>query len=150
VRATGVIVRFLSLLDVALILLGVLMITLMQAQIRSDAKQGHSSADAMAELAGVDLHYLYAGWKGMQNGRCYRLVANGEVGQEVRIDTADDIQEVLASRIKERPNHIVMLLFSDDGWYSAWDAMTLARIEQTWKVKVIPVYNVQLPVEENP
>lgn len=145
-KATGVTGRFLSLLDVALILLGVLMITLMQAQLRSEAKQGRSSADGMAELADVDLVYLYAGWKGPENGRCYLLGANREVGREVRTDTADDIQEVLAARSaqKERANPVVLLLFSDDGWYSAWDAKRLAGIEQTWKVKVIPVYNVRL------
>jgi hypothetical protein len=146
VKATGVIVRFLSLLDVALILLGVLMITLMQAQMRSDAKQGNSSADGMAELADVDFVYLYAGWKGGENGRCYLLSANREIGREVRTDTPDDIQEVLTARRtkKDRANQVVMLLFSDDGWYSAWDAKRLAGIEQTWKVKVMPVYNVRL------
>lgn len=145
-KATGVIVRFLSLLDVALILLGVLMITLMQAQLRSDAKQDTSSADGMAELADVDFVYLYAGWKGAENGRCYLLSANREIEREVRTDTADDIQEVLTTRRtqKERANQIVILLFSDDGWYSAWDAKRLAGIEQIWKVKVMPVYNVRL------
>jgi len=146
VKATGVIVRFLSLLDVALILLGVLMITLMQAQLRSDAKQDNSSTDGLAELADVDFVYLYAGWQGAENGRCYLLSANREIGREVRTDTADDIQEVLTARKtqKERANQVVMLLFSDDGWYSAWDAKRLAGIEQTWKVKVMPVYNVRL------
>lgn len=146
-KATGVIARFLSLLDIALILLGLLMITLMLAQLRSDAKQGNSSADGMAELANVDFVYLYAGWKGAENGRCYLLIsANGEIGREVRTDTADDIQEVLAARRtqKERANQVVMLLFSDDGWYSAWDPKRLAGIEQTWKVKVVPIYNVRL------
>jgi hypothetical protein len=146
VKATGVIARFLSLLDITLILLGVLMITLMQAQLRSNAKQGHSTADGMAELADVDFVYLFAGWKGSENGRCYLLSANRELGREVRTDTADDLQEVLAARRaqKERRNQVVMLLFSDEGWYSVWDAKRLAGIEQTWKVKITPVYNVRL------
>lgn len=145
-KATGVIARFLSLLDIALILLGVLMITLMQAQLRSNAKQGHSPADGMAELADVEFVYLLAGWKGAENGRCYLLSANREIGREVRTDTADDLQEVLAARRaqKERGNQVVMLLFSDEGWYSVWDAKRLAEIEQIWKVKVTPVYNVRL------
>jgi hypothetical protein len=134
------------LLDVALILLGVLMITLMQAQLRSYAKQGNFSADGMAELADIDFVYLYAGWKGEENGRVYEIRNNGEIAREVRTDTADDIQEVLTARRtqKERANQVVMLLFSDDGWYSAWDAKRLAGIEQTWKVKVMPVYNMRL------
>ena len=151
-KATGVIVRFMSLLDVALILLGVLMITLTQAQMRSVAKQGNSSADGMAELADVDFVYLYAGWKGEENGRCYLLSANCQIGREVRTDTPDDIQEVLTARRtqKNRANQVVMLLFSDDGWYSAWDAKKLAAIEQAWQVKVIPVYNVRFSRQENP
>lgn len=152
VRASGVIVRFLSLLDVALILLGVLMIALMQAQLRSDVKPPTTPADPMSALADLDFIYLYAGWRGPENGRCYLLTADGGLGQEVRTDTADDIQAILAaSRAKtERSNQFVILLFSDDGWYSAWDASRLATIERTWKVNVIPAYNVRLPREELP
>ena len=145
-RATGVIVRFLSLLDVALILLGVLMIALMQAQLRSDVKRGQSPAGGLVELADVDFVYLYAGWKGPENGRCYQLGPNREIGREVRTDTAEDLKGILASRsaIRGRKNQVVMLLFSDDGWYSAWDAKRLNGIEQAWEVKVVPVYNVRL------
>jgi hypothetical protein len=146
VRATGVIVRFLSLLDVIILHLGVLMLALMHAQLRSDARRGGSPVGGMSELASVDFVYLYAGWKGPENGRCYLLSANREIGREVRTGTADDIQEVLTARRaqKERANQVVMLLFSDDGWYSAWDSKRLAGIEQTWRIKVIPVYNVRL------
>lgn len=145
-KATGVIVRFLSLLDVALILLGVLMIILLQSQFRSDTNKGSSSADGMAELADVDFVYLYAGWKGGENGRCYLLNANREIGREVRTDTPNDIQELLTARRTQtgRSNQVVILVFCDDGWYSAWDAKRLAAIEQTWKVKVVPVYNIRL------
>ena len=146
-KATGVIVRFLSLLDVALILLGVLMIALMHAQLRSSTKHGSPSPDGMAEIAGVDFVYLYAGWKGPENGRCYLITANRKIGREVNMVTGDDIREIFASRRAhtEASNQLVMLVFSDDGWYSAWDAKTLAAIEQVWKTKVVPVYNVRLP-----
>jgi hypothetical protein len=147
VKATNVIARFLSLLDVALILLGVLMIILIQSQIRGEAQQGHAAADGLAKLAGIDFVYLYAGWKGYENGRCYLLTADGTIGREVRTDTAADIQQVLSTRSghNERPHQIVMLLFSDDGWYSAWDPDRLAKIEKTWKLRLTPVYNVRLP-----
>jgi hypothetical protein len=147
VKATGVIARFLSLLDVALILLGLLMIMLTQAQLRSKAKSGSTSSDSIAALAGVDFIYLYAGWKGSENGRCYLLSANLTLEREVRTDTAADIQAILAARKgqKERSNPVVMLLFSEDGWYSAWSPERLSKIEQTWGIKVIPVYNVRLP-----
>lgn len=145
-RATGVIVRFLSLLDVIILHLGVLMLALMHAQLRTEAKRDNSPTDAMSQLAHIDVVYLYAGWKGVENGRCYLLGSNRQIEREVRTDTMDDIQEVLKAKRaqKERANPVVMLIFSDDGWYSAWDEKRLAGIEQTWKVKVMPVYNVRL------
>ncbi len=149
-RATGVIVRFLSLLDVFLVLFGVLMIALLHAQLQSAAKETKTPTDALGEVADVDFIYLFAGWKGRESGRCYLLGPNREVLREVRTDSADDIREILAKRAadRERKNQLVMLLFSDDGWYSAWDAKKLDGIEQTWKVKVVPVYNVRLTRQE--
>jgi hypothetical protein len=145
-RATGVIVRFLSLLDVIILHLGVLMMALMHAQLRSEAKWRDSPPDVKSELAQVDFVYLYAGWKGPENGRCYLLGADRQIEREVGTDTADDIRNILTARRaqRERANQVVMLLFSDDCWDSAWDPKKLAGIEQTWKVKVIPVYNVRL------
>lgn len=147
-RATGVIVRFLSLLDVGFMLLGVLMVILMHADVRRRT-ENIEEPKGLAERANVGFVYLYAGWKGDQNGRCYLLNSpRGEVVREVRTDTPDDFQEITSAR--ERKNQIVLLLFSDDGWYSAWDAKRLAEIEQTWNVKVVPVYNVPLSRLEKP
>lgn len=136
-RATSVFVRFLSLLDVALVLLGVLMIALTLAQLRSDAGDGGSGKKGLAELANVRFVYLYAGWKGPQKGRCYLLKEDQTIGEEVSTDTAIDIKGLEPTA--------VLLLFDENGWYSDWPASRLASIEQTWNVKVIPVYNVPLP-----
>jgi len=145
-RATGVLVRFLSLLDVALILLGVLMIALMHAQVRSAGKSGQSADGGLAEVADVNFVYLYAGWRGTENGKCFVLGPNREVGREIGTTSADDVRQLLASRPgeSEPKNSVVMLLFSDDGWYSAWDAAKLVALETAWNVKVVPVYNVRL------
>jgi hypothetical protein len=145
-RASGVIVRFLSLLDVFLVLFGVLLIALLHAQLQSATNEAKTPTEALGEVADVDFIYLLAGWKGPESGKCYLLGPNREVLREVRTDTAADIREILASRAagRERKNQLVMLLFSDDGWYSAWDPKKLEGIEQTWKVKVVPVYNVRL------
>ena len=145
-KATGVIARFLSLLDITLILLGVLMITLMQTQLRTDAKQERSSTDKMTALADLDFVYLYAGWEGAENGRCYLLDAQGGIGREIRTDTANDIQEILSARRgqTERSNQVLMLLFSDDGWDAAWTAEKLAEIEQKWEIRLVRVYNAKI------
>ena len=145
-KATGVIARFLSLLDVALILLGLLMITMTQVQLRSKAKSGSTPTNTIAALAGVEFIYLYAGWKGSENGRCYLLDANLTVSREVRTDTPADIQAILAAKKQQndQANPVVLLLFSENGWYAAWSPERLSKIEQTWGIKIIPVYNVRL------
>jgi hypothetical protein len=145
-RATGVIVRFLSLLDVFLVLFGVMLIALLHAQVQSATQESKSTTNPLAEALDLDFIYLFAGWKGAESGRCYLVGSNREIGREVRTDTAEDIREILTSRAvdKERKNQLVLLLFSDDGWYSAWDAQKLQGIEETWKLKVVPVYNVRL------
>jgi len=151
-KATGVISRFLSLLDVVLVLLGMLMVALMQAQLRSSSRPKQSSAGQMAQLADVDFVYLYAGWKGPEEGRCYLLNPNGGIGEEVRTDTPDDIRRILENRKNQtdRRNQLVLLLFSEAGWGGAWPAKKLAAIEKKWKVKVVPVYNVPRLREKNP
>lgn len=148
-RATGVIARFLSLMDVGLILLGVLMVILMHADVRRRAAPIEKPT-GLAEVADVGFIYLYAGWQGEQNGRCYLLSSpNGGIEREVSTKTADDIKDILSKR--ERRNQVVMLLFSDDGWYSAWNPEKMAAIERTWNLKVIPIYNVRLPrLEKKP
>jgi hypothetical protein len=145
-RATGVIVRFLSLLDVFLVLFGVLMIAVLHAQLQGAAKETKTPTDALGEVADVDFIYLFAGWRRQESGRCYLLGPNQEVLREVRTDTADDIREILAARAadRERKNQLVMLLFGDDGWYAGWDSKKLEGIEQAWRIKVVPVYNVRL------
>jgi len=140
-RATGVIVRFLSLLDVAFMLLGVLMVTLIYADFQRRTEMPEQKR-GLAEVADVGFIYLYAGWKGEQDGRCYLLSPDVKLGKEVRTDTPDDIREITSAR--ERNNQVVLLLFSEDGWYSGWDAKKLADMEKTWGLKVVPVYNVPL------
>ncbi|MDW8244841.1 MAG: hypothetical protein RMJ88_16685 [Thermogemmata sp.] len=144
-RATSVIVRFLSLLDVTLILLGVLMVTLMHAEMHRERGKQKSSTQEVAELADVEFIYLYAGWNGAENGRCY-LYTNGKKGPEISQTNPNAIQQVIEESKKRKGsvNYVVLLLFADDGWFAAWDAKKLAQLEETWKVKIVPVYNARL------
>lgn len=142
-RATGVIVRFLSLLDVAFILLGVLMVILLHAEVRRTVGQSDGQT-GLAALADVSFIYLYAGWRGEQDGRCYLLASpDGEIEGEVRTDTDEDIQAIVKTR--RQKNHVILLLFDSDGWFPSWTKEKLASLEETWKLKVVPVYNVRLP-----
>jgi hypothetical protein len=149
-KATSIIARFISLVDVVLILLGVLLLVLLHAQVRSQIQRSKSEdkRDEIQKVAGLDFLYFYVGWKGPEKDRCYFLdTSNLKLGREVRTDTADDIQLILKARNPkgERTNPVALLLFSDEGWYSTWDSKRIAVLEQTWKIKVVPVYNVRLP-----
>lgn len=146
-RATGVIARFLSLLDVVLILLGLLMIILMYAQVRSEVMKKNPREEKSQSIADcIDFVFLEAGWKGAEIGRCYLLGSNGERVREVATNTDADIRSVLLQRQMRtgRDNQLVLLLFSDEGWFSAWDPKRLEEIEKTWRLKITPVYNVPL------
>jgi hypothetical protein len=146
VRATGVICRFLSLLDVVLILLGLLMILLTQAQFQ--ARKGTpaaGTAEGLQGIAAVDFIYLYAGTYGEERGRCYLVGPDRKLLREVRTDTADDLRRVLPPAAgQDRPNRVIMLLVSDKGFDSMWDSKRLAAMEKTWGYKVIPIYNFNL------
>lgn len=139
-KAAGVAVRFLSLMDVTLILLGVFMLILMHTDLRRRAVQSEKPM-GLADIADVGFIYLYAGWQGEQRGRTYLLKPNGEIGREVRTDTPDDIKEIASAR--EQRNQVVLLLIDD--WDADWTDEKLAEMERIWELPVIRVLGVQLP-----
>lgn len=154
-RATSVICRFLSLLDVALILLGMLMIVLTQAQLRArppapdpvesrDSLEPSAAANRAREA--IDFAYFYAGTRGAERGRCYQLGPQLELLREIRTDVADDARLAfdLAPGGGRKSNRAVMLLISDEGFDSMWSRQRLAELERAWGVKVVPVYNARL------
>ncbi len=116
-RATGIIVRFIPLLDVAFILLGMMIVLMAQAQMRSTKPKQSSpqAATSLADQAGLDMIYLYAGTAGGELGRCYELGPQQELLREVRTDLPDDMNRLLALRTK-RGNPLVILLISDQGF----------------------------------
>lgn len=139
-RATGVIVRFIPLLDVAFILVGLLMILVAHAQARS--KQPAAESKNLAQIAGLDFIYLYAGTAGTEQGRCYELNADKRIVREIRSDVNDDLERLKAQR-GSRKNPIVLLLISDKGFDSMWSDKKLQSMERTWNLKVVPVYGIQ-------
>ena len=149
-RATGVISRFLSLLDVALLLLGMLMLTLTQAQLRAKVGQATASEE-LTGIAQVDYVYLFAGTYGEQRGRCYALGPKQQLLREVRTDVADDIELLLDEPVPgaNPQTRAVMLLISGRGFDSMWDAERISAMEDIWGLKIIPIYNIDLPQDED-
>lgn len=154
-RATSVICRFLSLLDVTLILLGLLMVVLTQAQLRSNRRAAEASptpaeapptATAASVQAATDFVYLYAGTHGAERGKCYQLGPRHELVREVRTDVPDDLQLVLQlpAQATHKPNRVAILLISDRGFDSMWGPERLAQMERDWGLPIVPVYNVRI------
>jgi len=148
--ATQVIARFVSLLDVMMILLGSLMIMLLYADLRRTrdrvrAEDTANGPETLAQMADLGFIYLYAGWEGEQNGRCYLLLPDGKIGREVSTSRPDDLQQIISAR--RQKNQVVLLLFSANGWYSEWDNERLDQLEKIWRVPVVPVYNARVPGE---
>jgi hypothetical protein len=138
-KATGIIARFVSLLDIALILLGLLMIVLTQAQLPTASRV---AGDAVQAAADVDFLYLVAG-SDERRGRVYVLESDGRLGDEVRTDNSSDIDRLKSKSTKA--NQVFILLYSEDGWYAEWDDKRRAALDKAWNARVVHIYNVKLP-----
>lgn len=138
-RATGVIARFLTLLDVALILLGIFLLAIAQAQLRVPERK-------LSGAIASRFVYLYAGTQGDENGKCYQLSPEGRVMGEVRTDVPDDVQQLLkqANPGQESGNRVVLLVISPLGFDTRWPPSRLAEMEKVWGVKVVPLYDLNL------
>jgi len=143
-RASRVVARFLSLVDVVLLLLGVFMIALTRAQLQSPTAPTVNE-DPLTRT--VDFICVYAGWEGENNGKCFMVKPDFAIGEELRMDRTDDVKRILKTRAERsgKKNQIVLLLFDANGWYSAWDEQKIEKIEHAWGIKLVPVYNVKLP-----
>jgi hypothetical protein len=141
VRASGVIVRFIPLLDVAFILLGMIIVLMAQAQIRSKKPAAPKSALPMplAQQANLDFIYLFAGTAGEELGRCYEMGPNQELLREVRTEVGDDVHRLLALR-GTRGTPLVILLISDRGFDAVWNEKKLQGMKKAWGVEIARIY----------
>ena len=136
-RTTGVICRFLSLLDVTLILLAMMMIVMAQQQLQSE------QPTQAGELPTVETLYLYAGTFGAERGQVYPLGSDRRPRLEQQLDTRDP--EALQSlwRRPGSPHLVVLLVDTTRAFDSMWDEERLAGMEDAWRVKVVRVYDWQ-------
>ena len=156
-RATGVTSRFLALLDVTLILLGILMLSLAQIQESASAGSSHLPAnreskqlstrgggEEVAEPMEVghlaDFVFVFAGTAGTERGRCYLMDRNGKRLQEIRTDSDSDIHRIIESQSAGQREAVVMLLISSQGFDWMWSPELVHALAKTWGVNVVPVY----------
>jgi hypothetical protein len=156
-RVTGVTSRFLALLDVALILLGILMIALAKTQeaaqadvrgagdVTSQAADGDESgsgpsSETLDAAAIADFIFVYAGTGGNERGRCYLMDAHRNRLREIRTDSDGDIRSILDSRSARSREPVVMLMISQQGFDWMWSPDRVHALSQVWGVSVVPVY----------
>lgn len=150
--AASVMGRFLPLLDVTIILLGVLMLAIANMQIRTASKQQSDSAEstdqgqAAANRANINFVYLRAGCEGRYDGKCYTVDNEGHPLEMVRVDVPDDIDSAF-EKMGGNPasNQVVLLMFPKGAWDSRWTEKYISEIEEAWGKRVVPAYNVDLP-----
>jgi len=146
VRAAGVIARFLSLLDVTLILLGVLMLTLAQASLNKKGGGTTSGEDKRPQSSNVNFIYVYVGGQAAEKGKLYLLKPDLKRGQEVSETNPQGIEAVkkLNKDSKKNGNQVVMLLFDDNSFHSDWPSERIDKLKKTWDVDIISIYEFKL------
>jgi hypothetical protein len=154
-RATNVLARFASLLDVIIILLGLMMVMLSAAELTEletepseeiiEPTAGREEFDLMQKVMEKHLNpiLLYAGCEGDKKGRCFLLEGNFEPGREIAIDSNRDLQRLVEESPSRRP--VILLLSPEGAWDADWGESQIERIEENWGYPIIRVLNVDFP-----
>lgn len=153
----SVICRFVPLLDVVLMLLGVLVLVMASAQVShrqteeleaktkewesldNDPELVYQRVLANQLIRGLTLIYAETA-KGANFDRCFLLDENGKPGREIPLTMTfhpSDIPEIT-------PGTTVVLLISGAGFDSRWTKKRFDQIETTFEIRIIPLYNIDL------
>ncbi len=137
----NVVARFLPLLDVTLILLGLLMAALVITRPTIEPPPPPID-DGLKET--LHFIYLYAGWFGQWKGKCYLIDTNAKkLGREISLENPQEFIDEINSRHWEPERTVIVLLFDKNGWFAPWEEK-LGKLRQALKphkITVIPVYN---------
>ena len=128
-KTSGVLVRFLSLLDVTLVLLGVVLLLLV-AMAKKITEKNDDITTEVGKLLGREIEFLYAGWEGEQRGKCYKLTEDLQVGEPVNMDGGEWLKN------KAGKEKTVALVSKKGDGTSAWGISTIKGLEEKWKTKI--------------
>jgi len=147
-RVTGVIVRFLSLLDVTLCLLGILMLLFVQAQYRVGKRPVQATVVSLSELP-TGFVPLYGGTYGDKEGRIFAIErdASGRyhLGHEILVGGEID---QLAKPLESQGKRVgVLILLSDRGFDRYWTDDKIRELSRRWGREVLVARNVRFPFE---
>ncbi len=153
----SVICRFVPLLDVVLMMLGVLVFVMAFAQVKQQEKERFAETTARLEtpeddpelvyqrvlanqlIRGLTLVYAETA-KGSNFDKCFLLDVDGKPRKEISLTTTphpSDVPEIT-------PGMTVVLLISGAGFDSRWTRKRIENIEKTFEVRIVPLYNIDL------
>lgn len=169
-NVSKVMARFLPLMDLSILLLGMFLVVLSIAKFNEyksmspilkadivDSKQQPDDLKAAIlkqTLNTMEFLPVYGCCKsgdGRLEGHCYLLDANLYPGKEIRMNTDEDIQELIrTSGFSEENMPIICLVTGKGAWDASWDSETIQRLENTWNCgRIYRLINFEtLPFEE--
>ena len=160
-RISGVLARFLPLLDIAILLLGLFVVLSAIARETERARPG-SPERADGDLAGAqDIPanpfltgaarrfveselapiWIYACCDGEFRNRCRLMEDDFVPGRVIDIDTDRDIQELIEVRKPRRA--VIFVMIEEGGFDRFWDERR-EDIESVWNAPVVWIRNVRL------
>ena len=144
-KATNVVSRFLSLLDVTLILLGFLMITLAQASI-SDGNTNANQSDKRQDSANVQFVYVFASGKGPDKDKLFLLEPDLKLGRQLNEKKPKEIHSIIGLPVssKKEKKIVVLMLHDAKGWTQGWTPERYETLKKTWNTDVVPIYDFNL------
>lgn len=154
-NATNILARFLSLMDIALLLLGIFIVLLSIARYTKAAAEKETVVPSVQNMQVVlnkaanenmSLIFLYAGSTGKRKGHCYTLEDGFIPGREIDTATDSDLRQLIKERNAINP--IIFLVSEKGAWDIDWPEKRIRAIEKTWQEKVIRVVNVPFEKEK--
>lgn len=136
-KTSGVLVRFLALLDVTLVLLGVVLLLLVSIA-KNVSETNRDTRTELGKVIGKEIEFLYAGWKGEQRGKCYKLSEDLQVGEAVDMDGGEWLKNKAG---KEKAVAIVLEKGAGTG---AWTQMRISSLESKWNTRIAVFTDIDL------
>ncbi|MDO5565209.1 MAG: hypothetical protein Q4G59_01035 [Planctomycetia bacterium] len=154
-RYTNILARFLSLLDISILLVGLFVILLSLAHFQKVQKEAQAENERVQQRASTTVFesvlehnlepiMMYAGCEGEREGHCYLLGKDFVPGREINTGLPDDF-EYLAHQRKEGTHVIVFLVSEEGAWDTFWTKEKIAELEKVWGCHVVYVPGVHFP-----
>ena len=153
-RVTQILARFLSLMDISLLLLGLFIVLLASARYAGEsATQKEKPLTTIESEVALDTTVrnfvesnlapilLYACCEGEYKNQCQLLEGDFIPGRVIDIESDRDIKELVEEK---KPLHpIIILISKKNSWDSFWDEQKQKEIEKIWGHKIVRVLNVE-------